>query len=371
MYLIRGSGPLLAGTLLLLVLVRPQRALADEGSRRSARPTPTHVDVRYEAPVACPSVEELLARVQQRLARDWEPALAEFATRLQVEVVRNGERYFGTVEFVNGEGERFSRKVSGRDCTEVIDALSLMTALATKVHDEQSAAAPSATTEQPDGVGTSSTTAVTPVPPLAAGEPPPGMAEVPLSPRKQTSSAHPVRSPSMNAHVRFGGRASVTSGVGPGLALGPGAFVTLELARARAGLAVDVFDSGDVRASGVPASFRLLALRMEGCPWSLALNGWSRFEPCATGEFGSFRAAARVEAPEVTASDPKSVSWGALGLLSRLVLHARPFVAQIELIGRATLRQEGFYIREPSQRQVVFRIPAVSGGLSAGLGLEF
>jgi len=192
-------------------------------------------------------------------------------------------------------------------------------------------------------------------------------------PMKRTSRLAPVASRSMRAvssvHVRFGGHASTTSGVGPGVAFGPGAFAALELGRARFGLGADAFSARNVHVRLGRADFRLLSGRLEACPWSLPLSAWATAEPCAMGELGSFWVAPHVNPPAVTVSEPKAIAWGALGAFGRLVLRFQPFVVAIELIGRVPLRREHFYVG--SREQIVFRIPPLSAGASVGLGLRF
>jgi hypothetical protein len=319
--------------------------------------TAQEIELDYHAPRDCPGVDAYLTDVRQRLGPDWKAALKDLAKHLTVTVARTGDRYGGALEFVTVRGERFSRSVSGTVCSEVVRGIGLITALAVNARAGESAIrADTSTSADPSRPERA---------PELAREGRSASADVGKS-RTATVSSTRARA---NVQVRFGARASLTSGVGPGRAVGPGAFAVLGLARARLGLGADLFDSGTVRARGIRADFSLLSARLEGCPWSFGLGSWGTLEPCATGELGSFRAAPKLDPPIVTLSQPKSIVWGAAGLLGRLVLHFRPFVAEVEVIGRAPLRRERFFVG--SRDDVVFEIPVASAGASVGFGLEF
>lgn len=351
------TSPLRVAVVVALALADSASALAAETAPANSATYPTSADenvVDYDAPSNCPGVNAYFAQVEQRVGPNWRAALQQLAQHLNVTITRVADRYLGTLEFVNDRGERFSRTVSGTVCSEVVDGTGLMTALAVQARVSG--------TIDPSRSGETT------------GEPP-GNA----STREQaTSSPAPILEPAItpprpgarsNVHIRVGARASLTSGVGPAVAMGPGAFVALELGRARLGLGGDGLYAPDVQASLGRADFRLLSARLEGCPWSFQLRAWATLEPCAAGELGSFWVAPHVNPPAVTVSEPKAITWGALGLLGRAVFRIQPVVATIELLGRVPLRRERFYVA--SRDQVIYRIPALSAGASVGLGLQF
>jgi hypothetical protein len=337
------------------------RARATDASDPSAtfRTTALEIELDYHAPRDCPGVEAYLADVKLRLGPHWKAALKDLAEHLTVTVARTGDRYGGALEFVTVRGERFSRSVSGAVCAEVVRGIGLITALAVNARAGGSAVR----------TDTSTTTSADPARPARAPSlPREGRSGSAAVEESRTATVPSTRSRT-NVQVRFGARASLTSGVGPGVTLGPGAFAIFGLARARLGVGADLFDSGTVRARAIRADFRLLSARLEGCPWSFGLGRWGTLEPCATGELGSFRAAPELDPPVVTVSTPKSIAWGAAGVLGRLVLHFPPFVAAVEVIGRTPLRRERFFVG--SRDDVIFEIPVASAGASVGLGLEF
>lgn len=316
----------------------------------------------YVAPSECPSAAEYLSRVEQRLGRDWESALRGFAERVEVTLTSRPGRYDGTVEFATKRGEHFTRSVSGRFCSEVVDGISLMTAIAVRSpenNERPQATDPNRSSDSPDRSDS-----------LAR---PPKPESLPVAPSPSSLALRPTPMPkpreSTRLGLRIGARLSLSSGVGPGAALGVGASSALELGKSVVSIGADISSASDVRANDARADFRLTAARLEGCPRFIELGRWVTFEPCVLAELGAFRAAARVAPPRVTVSEPATVSWGALGVVGRFVLRLRPTFAELGFFGRAPLRRERFYVG--AEEQVVFRIPAVSGGVQAGLGLEF
>lgn len=347
---------------MLSLLTVPGPFLAAEPRTESSAafaPGDAAVGVHYDAPPGCPALDAYLAHVEARLGPDWKAVVGRFAERVEVTISRIGESYRGSIEFVNAQGERFSRNVSGEVCAEVVDGIGLMTELAVK----------SKISEQPSGSvnrGEAGETS-TPAPPFVKSTP--VRPAVTGSVERSQPPRQPAPAPDSKFHVRVGGRASLTTGVGPEIALGPGAFAGLELAKAQVGIGFDAFDSGEVPANTFRAEFRLLSWRLEGCPRSFELTRWATVEPCALAELGSFRAAPRLDPPRVTVSEPKSALWGALGALGRLVLLRPPFLVELEVVGRAPLRRERFFVE--TQDRVVFRIPSGSAGAAVGLGLRF
>jgi hypothetical protein len=342
---------------LALPLVTSARAFAADTPEETS-PSGTSVaesGLHYEAPRDCPAVDAYLTQVEQRLGPNWESALEQLAPRVNIEITLVAARYRGALEFVTERGERISRTVSGAVCAEVVDSIALMTALAVQARIVEPAEPP----EKRESPNQPLSTA-----PAAKLRSP---AATDLVARSRTVAA--ASSTGSKLHVRLGGRASITSGVGPEIALGPGAFAVLELGKARLGLAADLFNSAEVQARIARADFRLASARLDACPWSFELGGSATLEPCAAGELGSLRVAPHPNPPAVTVAEPKAVTWGALDLLGRLVFRLRPFVIVVELVGRLPLRHERFYVG--SREQIVFQIPTISAGASAGLGLQF
>lgn len=214
--------PLASG---LLVLRLPAAFAMDEAGPNSASyPRLAEAEViHYDAPSECPTVNAYLIELEQRLGSSWETALRQLALLVNVSVTRGAGQYVGTLELVNERGERFSRAVSGTVCAEVVDGIGLMTAVAVRARFASGAEHGETSRSQNGGVSD------------------PSASEASVEQRRPaTVRREPNHSPS-NARLRVGGRGSMSSGVGPGVALGAGAFAALELGKVRLGLAVDVF----------------------------------------------------------------------------------------------------------------------------------
>ncbi len=318
---------------------------------------PSHPYLRYVAPEECPGADEYLRRIEQRLGSDWERALLDFAERIEVTLTERQGRYDGSVEFVTTQGERFTRGVSGRFCAEVVEGISLMTALAARSQGGSDGPENPGAHPSPDS---NDSQVRAPAPEIA-------LAPSPASPPAPRTTSKPGEA--KHLRLRVGARVFGSTAVGPDAALGVGAFSALELGKSVIAVGADVSSASDVESEGTHADFRLTTFRLEACPWVIGVRRWATIEPCLLGELGAFRAAARVAPPRVTLSEPTTVSWGAIGAVARLVLHFRPGFAELGAFARAPLRRERFYVE--AKDQVVFRIPAVSGGVHTALGLEF
>jgi hypothetical protein len=326
-------------------------------ARGASAAGPARPYLRYVAPEECPGVDEYLQRVEQRLGSNWESALVDFAARLEVTLTERQGRYDGSVEFVTTQGERFTRSVSGRFCAEVVEGISLMTALAVRSRGGSDGTEKPVAHPSPDP---SDSQVRAPAPEIALA-PSPASDLTPRTASKPREAKH--------LRLRAGARVFVSTGIGPDAALGVGAFSALELGKSVIAIGADVASANNVESKDTHADFRLTTFRLEACPWAIGVSHWATIEPCLLGELGAFRAAARVAPPRVTLSEPATVSWGAIGAVARLVLHFRPGFAEVGVFARAPLRRERFYVE--AEDQVVFRIPAVSGGAHTALGLEF
>jgi hypothetical protein len=101
-----------------LTLMVPPRAWA-----QSAAPP----SITYSAPASCPSEAAFLRRLQSRLG----PSGATGAARtLSVRIALLEARYVGTLSLSEAGGRATTKTLSDRDCEGLVDALSLVTALA-------------------------------------------------------------------------------------------------------------------------------------------------------------------------------------------------------------------------------------------------
>jgi hypothetical protein len=114
------------------------------------------------------------------------------------------------------------------------------------------------------------------------------------------------------------------------------------------------------------ASFRLLALRVGGCPWGLALPFDARVRLCAEADAGALRGAAETAVLNRAA---RTMPWLALGA----GVHAEaPLAGDLSLeVGggaRALARHDRFFFRPGVP---VHDVPPWSAGASLGLSYGF
>jgi hypothetical protein len=307
----------------------------------------------YVAPTECPTDAAFRHEVRTRASGDWEAQPGELARRIAVSVVLRGERYVASIEFLNPQGDRVTRSVAGKSCRDVVNGIALVTALAIQSRVEEAL-------EQSE-----------PEPPPAAppsDEPPP--APIPAPSPAPPVDPNPSPAPSPWPRLRFGGALAVATGVGPSPTLGPAFFAALEWDGPRLGIAGEGFWSGRVEANGIPAHFRRLAGRLEGCPTSFSMASVS-FEPCAFLELGSLRGDGKIAPPALETPDGGTSLWIAPGAAARLVVGLEPLLVSLEATGRVPLLREEFgVVNAGGARQGVYKVPAVTAGAALGLGIR-
>lgn len=336
--------------------------MSASAGRAEAEPAlPEHIALVYEAPPECPDDGAFRSAVRSRVASDWEAQPGELARRMSVSVARRDDRYLATIDFLNPQGEHVARSVSGSVCADVINAIALVTALAIQARVEEALAQ-----SEPE-------IAQTPEPPAESPAPPPTVkpaAATASPPATQAEKPQNPPAPKPRTHVRFGAAVAVGTGVGPNWALGPALFAALEWNGPRLGLTGTALWSGSVQAGDLPARFRRLAARLEGCPVSWRAGRFG-FEPCAFFEFGSLRGDADTTSPALLQSPSGGASpWLAPGALARVVTSLDPLVLVLEVNAGVPLVRESFGLRTSQGQDTKFHVDPVVVGGSLGLGVR-
>jgi hypothetical protein len=343
----------------------PVSARAEQTAPLAPGP-PEHIALVYQAPPECPSDDAFRVEVRSRVAIDWEAQPGELARRVGVTVARRGDRYVATIEFLNPQGDRVTRSVAGTACSDVVNGIALVTALAIQSRVEEALAQ-----SEPE---------LAPSPAEAAppDAPPPKKApsdQPPLSPVARASTApvspQPAPRTPRSVRVRFGAAAAVSTGVGPDPTIGPALFAALEWHGARLGVTGTAFWSGQVLADDVPVRFSRFAGRLEGCPASWKL-GLVSFEPCASFELGALRGEASSGASTAILQNPTggTSAWVEPGVLARLVTSFDPVVVEFEATTGVPLVQERFGVLANQKKESKFEVPAVVVGGALGLGVR-
>jgi hypothetical protein len=344
---------LLASLIVASHLGFQRRAAAQDVPPAAPAPEKTRLD--YHAPAECPDADAFKVLIGSRVPGGWEAAPEELARRIDVTIARVEDHYVAALELVDERGVRVAREVSGKLCSDAMDGIALVAALAIQARAEDAAA--------------TTTHAVAPVPAPAPPAPPPA----PPAPSARAASppaASPVERARAEPHsgLRVSARAALTTGLGLTAAPGAGLGVVYERWNARLGLALQGFWTGRVEARGVPVRFQLLAARLEGCPFVLGLTHWASLEPCPFAEVGSVTGEAFVAPPAVYRGFPGSALWASVGGAGRLVGRLGAIALELEALFGVPLARERFYVEGGDE---LHRLPALYAGVAAGLGVRF
>jgi hypothetical protein len=333
----------------------PAAAQRDE---LSARP-PDQVRIEYRAPAECPDSEAFKALVGSRAPAGWQAAPDQVARRVSVEISGADGQYTAKVELLDERGERVAQTLSGALCSNVVDGIALVTAIAIQSRGTEvdGAGEPGVAPQQP-----------TSAPAPAANEPASSALPTPRVTLDAPRPDHTASSPRRPAKLRVSGRVALATGVGPNAALGAGLGVVFEPADARIGLALHAFRTGRVEVRGVPVRFELLSARVEGCPFVLTLADWASLEPCPFAEFGVVTGQAFEAPPAVIRGDRGSAPWYSAGGAGRAVGRFGSLVVELEALLGVPLRRERFHIERGEE---VHRVPATYGAVAAGFGVRF
>jgi len=251
------------------------------------RPAATALHVEYSAPGNCPSEADFEARVRARtelaLFSD-EPG----ARTVEVVVRPMGFTYAGRLSLVGRSGHISDREVEDTLCTDVVDALAFVTALAVDP-DAKPAPSPVPAASPPTQAGPGSPLALAPPPP-----PPPGLAPA-LAPAPTPVPLAPTSPAPALSRSRWTGAAGASfvifAGVSPDALTGGGVFGEIEY-RARgviipsARLTVSASENGAFEAR--KASFILLTGRADVCPVRFGTEAAS-IRACLAGDLGALR----------------------------------------------------------------------------------
>jgi hypothetical protein len=322
---------------------------AAQGDELGADPH-DRIRLEYQAPPECPDAETFKILVGSRVPPGWEAAPEERARRIDVVVSGAHGSYQAAIQLVDERGERVTRAVRGRACSDVVDGIALVTVLAIQARvgelEERTAPAP---------VARRSAQAPAPAPPARSG---------PEAPRSEQA----VGGSAAFAALRVSARAAVAAGIGPSAAWGGGLGIVLEWPKSRLGAALQALTTGRVEANGVPVRFELFAARLEGCPYVLALADWVSLEPCPFGELGTVTGRAYEDPPAVVQGSRDGALWASLGGTGRAVGRFGAVAVEVEALLGVPLRREEFYI---DGGEVPYRVPTLYGAAAAGVGVRF
>jgi hypothetical protein len=341
-------------------------------SARGSDVEPIHI--AFVAPSGCPDATSFLEQVRARTLKARRAEAGESARTFTVTVTQQAQRIHGRLKIEDPPAPPSVRDVSGEQCSEIVSALALITALAI---DPRASTAPQATLPAPPKPPVEEKPAPeapedTPPPAL----PPPVPAELPAprpGPSPLPRSAPPALLPSAllpRWRTSLGMHFTLLGAVAPGILPGAEGFLALE--RTGSATLSPAFrlsalwaESGAIRRGPALASFTWMAWRLEGCPLRFTPSARVRLSPCGLLDAGMLQAEGRGRAAAGRSLRP----WIAPGLLGRLELEATKELF-FEVEGGATfpLVRDTFYIAPATD---VHRVPVAGALFAAGAGVRF
>ena len=279
-----------------------------------ARP-PLRVD--YAAPGNCPTQSDFEDRIRARTS------LAHFedakdAQEVHVVVQPTGFTYAGHLSLAGHNGAISQRDVEDTLCSDVVDALALVTALAIDPNALLSVAHPASSVSHLAIQPSPDVPLPPPIPPMPPTAPPPTLAAPSTPASRPTSQPNAPEAPGATAST-WGGAAGagflVMAGLAPGALVGGRAFGDLE-SKSLGALAPSVrlgLIAAENGAFTTPvARFLLLTTRVDACPWRIGSRELS-VRPCLSGGLGALRATGIDVAHPTTRVDV----WADVGALAR------------------------------------------------------
>jgi hypothetical protein len=354
-----------------LALVLPPRAWAQ---------SPAAPSIAYSAPASCPSEAAFLRRLQSRLGPS-EPTTQAVRT-LNVQIALVEARYVATLSLSDAGGRSTAKTLSDRDCGDLVEALSLVTALALESNAVEGAAAPAITTSTPPSAQTTTST-IAPSATAPAPSTPPIVAKLTISTNTPATAAS-VTSASTNATVRAPSEAGQGPGAPPassriGLALGGlaavgpapnplfGAALTLHWVMHDVGpftpsleLGGEASHAADATETKGTASFTWLAVRATGYLVRWTFGAGAVLRGGVTGDFGVLIASGRETVSPATSSRP----WSSLGAVVGLEVPLGALFAVQPTVGvEAPLRRDRYAFGSTD----FFQVPPVVATIGASL----
>lgn len=302
----------------------------------------------YRAEPGCPDASAFVDRVRSRTQHGRLAASTELARTLVITASTNGHESIATIDFLDANGARVTRSVTGKSCDEVVTGIALVTALAIDARVTAVDAAPSV------------------APASAAPSPSAAPQREELSSLRSRPRPTP---PAASLGVGLGVAALLESWVAPDAAFGLSAFGELS------GLPVlKRLRIGALRASSAAAlesrraHFTLLAGRLAACPVSAPITGNLELFSCIAVDLGSFRAEGET-GPGLEWTRSASIFWAAA--LLRPGLRWELAALTLELSGEIgfPLVRHTFAFEAPHQE--VFEVPAIGVGTELSVGARF
>jgi hypothetical protein len=319
------------------------------------------VRIDYDAPPSCPDQSAFSWQVSARTTRARLVEASESARTFRIVISLVDSTHLGRLTIVEVDGRQSVRELQAPSCSELVDALALVTALAI---DPRADTRPLETLPQ------------TPVSTTPPGSMP--LRRTPSSPpHKESAHRQPPASAGRAAAARtaplrwtLGATITALSAVAPTplIVLGPFGEATWDdhsLLAPTARVQVGISPTSSIDAAGARAHFALRPLGLlETCPLRLSFASWASARPiCAAFHAGLVRASSSGTV------EPRSETrqWLALGLSARL-FEAAVGALRLDLgAGVVFPLARDRYLIEP---KVIHKVPVAGFDGSAAIGLR-
>jgi hypothetical protein len=315
------------------------------------------ISVELSAPSECPDTEALFRAIKVRTNRALRAEQDPRVRHFRFEIATDGSRYQGTLSIREAERESSPRRVNAENCEEVIQALSVVAALAVDPpkRPEASQASSAANTSGASPSNESERPAET-----TWQQPQPARAAMPS--RTVTNAASPEDIRAKQYRVGFGvqvGTLTAPAGMGTGM-------VATEIGFERAGVWAPTVRLGVLRSLAVEiepefgsASFTLTEGRLQPCALRIKLSSTMRFLPCVALHGGMLRAESR----DVSNSRTEYRPWWAVGLTARAALETGMLGLEFEVGVLVPIQRDNFRF---SPDVAVYKFPNIIGQLAVG-----
>ena len=314
------------------------------GGAAFAEPSRGPAPTTYVAPPTCPSEAEFTKRLQARLVGPRGAERTRRAVEIRITAQTDGP-FVGRLSLVGPDGGSTTKTLAARSCDELVDALSLVAALALQTDEAAANGGERATTPSAPASASADAHAEAPAPPSAPAPSARAAADVQAPTEAREANAHEDAAQegrSLHLAVEVGGLAAVgvapTVIIGGGLGVGWAPPVAGPFAPAL-GVGVVAGAAPDVVRSDGRASFVWLAVRLNACALRFDLGRGSTVRVCGLGDIGV------VNARGSETVDPRSSSrgWLSLGASSQWEFPLSAAFAVVALAGaEAPLRRDRY-----------------------------
>jgi hypothetical protein len=301
----------------------------------------------YSAPDGCPDQAQFVERVRARTQRGKFAESGELARTFNVVVTTDEAASTAKVEFVDSNGERVVRAVSGETCDEVVSGIALVAALAIDARAGAEESAESAPPPQPK--------------PPAPGPATPADSGT----AKPAEPARARRRPRWE--VGMSGAANTWSA--PDVAFGLGAFGEVDFGGALVRLsALRVTSSAFV--GDRSARFTSTSARLSGCPVALELAEHLALVPCLSVDLGALEGEG-IPSDSLANAGSDVIFWP-VGVPSVELRYDLDDFLVFEARGELgfPLRRRTFAF-DDRRGDPVFEVPVAGAGAGVSVGLRF